>query len=73
MADLDELAKERLQSFGYEWQESDAVLLAFALDKVVGSVKNDCNVAEVPEGLRQIGGGYGGGRVFTSQENICAG
>ena len=54
MADLDELAKERLQSFGYEWQESDAVLLAFALDKVVGSVKNDCNVAEVPEGLRQI-------------------
>ena len=54
MADLDELAKERLQSFGYEWQESDAVLLAFALQKAENTIRNDCNVAEVTEGLRPV-------------------
>lgn len=46
--------KERLQAFGYALQSGDKALLAFALDRAVSTIKNDCNLAEVPEGLRQV-------------------
>ena len=46
--------KERLQAFGYVLQSGDKALLAFALDRAVSTIKNDCNLAEVPEGLRQV-------------------
>ena len=54
MADLLLAAKKRLQSLGYEPQEGDKPLLTFALQKVESTIKNDCNVAEIPEGLRRI-------------------
>ena len=54
MTDLLLAAKKRLQSFGYEPQESDKPLLVFTLQKVESTIKNDCNVAKIPEGLRRI-------------------
>jgi len=54
MADLLLAAKKRLQSFGYELREGDDALLAFAVQKAENTIKNDCNVAAVPEGLLNI-------------------
>ncbi len=48
------LVKERLQSFGYELREGDNALLVFAVQKAENTIKNDCNVAGVPEGLLNI-------------------
>ena len=47
-------AVKRLESFGYEVKDADRTILKFAVEKVTNTVKNDCNVTEVPEGLLNI-------------------
>ena len=59
------LVKERLQSFGYELREGDNALLVFAVQKAENTIKNDCNVAGVPEGLLNI--------AVDMAESFCAG
>ena len=49
-----EKAKERLQSFGYEWKNEDDAVLAFSVQKVENTIKNDCNVSKIPNGLINI-------------------
>lgn len=49
-----EQVKERLQSFGYELQEGDEFSLNFCIQKVENTIKNDCNVPAIPEGLKNI-------------------
>ena len=49
-----EKAKERLQSFGYEWKNEDEAVLAFSVQKVENTIKNDCNVSKIPNGLINI-------------------
>lgn len=49
-----EQAKERLASFGYMLKDGDEVILTFSIQKVENTIKNDCNVAFIPEGLRNI-------------------
>lgn len=49
---LTELVLQRLYSFGYEPSEEDVFCIGFSMQKVENSIKNDCNVAEVPEGLK---------------------
>jgi hypothetical protein len=44
----------RLQSLNYTIQEGDAWLIAFCIQKVVNTIKNNCNIKEIPDGLRQI-------------------
>ena len=48
------LVKERLKSFGYEFKDGDNGILAFAIEKVENTIKNDCNVCRVPKGLLNI-------------------
>lgn len=48
------LVEKRLESFGYEVKAEDKIALGFAVEKAVNTVKNDCNVSEVPEGLMNI-------------------
>ena len=45
---------KRLDSFGYTPTEADAFCIGFSVQKVENSIKNDCGVAEVPEGLINI-------------------
>ena len=47
-------AKERLKSFGYEWKEGDDLALSFSIQKVENSIKNDCNIPSIPDGLMPI-------------------
>ncbi len=49
-----EKAKERLQSFGYEWKNEDEAVLAFSVQKVENTIKNDCNISIIPNGLINI-------------------
>ena len=49
-----EMVKERLESLGYVWKEGDEVILAFSVQKVTNTIKNDCNVVSIPEGLMNI-------------------
>jgi len=44
----------RLQSLGYTVSESDSWAVAFAVQSVVNRIKNECNIAAVPEGLIQV-------------------
>ncbi|SDF61816.1 hypothetical protein [Sporomusa acidovorans] len=45
---------QRLQSFGYTPTDADSWMLSFCISKVESHIKNNCNVAEVPEGLRSV-------------------
>lgn len=49
-----EKAKKRLETFGYAWKVTDEAVLTFSLQKAENTVKNDCNVSSVPEGLVNI-------------------
>ncbi len=45
---------KRLKSFGYEIKADDKFALIFAVEKVTNTIKNECNVSAVPEGLMNI-------------------
>ena len=45
---------ERLKSFGYEVTEADNLMLEFIIQKVENSIKADCNINTIPEGLHEI-------------------
>lgn len=46
--------KERLESFGYTLKGGDEAVITFAVQKVEGTIKNDCNISNVPDGLMLI-------------------
>ena len=49
-----ETVKQRLEAFGYEVKDSDEMLLSFSVQKAENTVKNECNVSEIPKGLFNI-------------------
>lgn len=49
-----EKVKERLAALGYTFKDGDEMLLKFSVQKVTGTIKNDCNVPEVPDDLMNI-------------------
>ena len=52
---LDKTVK-RLEGFGYKLKAGDKAVLKFAVEKVTNTIKNECNVSMVPDGLMiQVG------------------
>lgn len=49
-----ERIKERLQSIGYAVKDSDDIAINFAMQKVENTIKNDCNIPAIPDGLMNI-------------------
>lgn len=49
-----EAVKGRLAGFGYEVKPEDEFALGFCIDKTCASIKNECNLSEIPEGLFHI-------------------
>lgn len=45
---------QRLNAFGYEVAHEDEFALGFCIDKVCVTIKNECNLSEVPDGLFYI-------------------
>jgi hypothetical protein len=44
----------RLQSLGYTVVDGDRYAIEFAIQKVTWTIRNECNVAEIPDGLHNI-------------------
>lgn len=65
-----EQVKERLQSFGYELQEGDEFSLNFCVQKVENTIKNDCNVPAIPDGLRNIAVDMAVGEFLTAKKTF---
>lgn len=65
-----EQVKERLQSFGYELQEGDEFSLNFCVQKVENTIKNDCNVPTIPDGLRNIAVDMAVGEFLTAKKTF---
>ena len=45
---------KRLEGFGYKLKAGDKAVLKFAVEKVTNTIKNECNVSAVPDGLMNI-------------------
>ena len=45
---------KRLEGFGYKLKAGDKAVLKFAVEKVTNTIKNECNVLTVPDGLINI-------------------
>lgn len=65
-----EQVKDRLQSLGYELQEEDEFSLTFCVQKVENTIKNDCNVSAVPEGLMNIAVDMAVGEFLTVKKTF---
>lgn len=46
-----EMILNRLDSLGYIVKEADAWMIGFAMQKVENTIKNECNISEIPDGL----------------------
>lgn len=65
-----EKVKERLQSFGYTLKDGDEVILNFSIQKVENTIKNDCNVSSVPDGLVNIAVDMAIGEFLTAKKTF---
>lgn len=65
-----DMVKERLQSFGYEIQDGDEIILNFSIQKVENTIKNDCNVSSVPDGLVNIAVDMAVGEFLTAKKTF---
>lgn len=68
MVEMKKQLRERLAALGYAVQPADEALLGFALDKAVGSIKNDCNLADLPEGLQRIAVEWAAGEFLQAKK-----
>lgn len=66
-----EQVKERLQSFGYDLKENDESILIFCIQKVENTIKNDCNVSSIPDGLVNIAVDMGVGEFLTTKKTFA--
>ena len=64
------MVKARLQSFGYEIQDVDETILNFCIQKVESSIKNDCNVSSIPDGLVCIAVDMAVGEFLTAKKTF---
>ena len=65
-----DMVKERLQSFGYTVQNEDEIILNFCISKVENTIKNDCNVTSIPDGLLNIAVDMAVGEFLTAKKTF---
>ncbi len=65
-----EKVKERLESFGYVLKDGDEVILTFSIQKVENTIKNDCNLSSVPDGLTNIAVNMAVGEFLTAKKTF---
>lgn len=66
-----ETVKERLKSFGYEAKAGDDFALAFCVEKVRSTIKNEINWRDVPEGLEHIAVDMAAGEFLQSKKTFA--
>ena len=67
---LYERAAARLAAFGLTLTENDRALLELAAEKAAWTVKNDCNVPEVPEGLLHVAADMAAGEFLRAKKTF---
>ena len=67
-----ERVKDRLESFGYILKDGDEVILAFSIQKVENTIKNDCNVSAIPDGLANIAIDMAAGEFLMAKKSFSA-
>ena len=65
-----ERVKERLESLGYALKDGDEVILTFSIQKVENTIKNDCNVPSIPDGLMNIAIDMAIGEFLTAKKTF---
>lgn len=65
-----EQVKKRLESFGYVLKDGDKAILSFSIEKVTNTIKNDCNVSSVPDGLVNIAVDMAVGEFLTAKKTF---
>ncbi len=68
-----ERIKERLQSLGYTVKDSDDIAINFAMQKVENTIKNDCNVSAIPDGLIHVAINMVVGEFLMSKKTFAPG
>lgn len=63
--------KERLESLGYGFRMEDEVNLAFCVEKVCSSIKNEINRSDVPKGLECIAVDMAVGEFLLSKKTFA--
>lgn len=66
-----DMVKDRLRSFGYEIQDGDETLLDFCIQKVENTIKNDCNVPDIPGGLLNVAVDMAVGEMLTAKKTFA--
>lgn len=64
------MLKQRLKSLGYKVKKSDEALLSFAAQKAENTVKNLCNVTEIPEGLQSAAADMAAGEFLLAKKSF---
>ncbi len=65
-----ETVKNRLASFGYEVKAGDEFALAFCIEKVRSTIKNEINWQDVPEGLEHVAVDMAAGEFLLSKKTF---
>ena len=65
-----EWVKERLESFGYTLKDGDEVILTFSIQKVENTIKDDCNIPSIPDGLASIAIDMAIGEFLTAKKTF---
>lgn len=68
-----EKVKERLESFGYILKDGDEAVIVFSVQKVEGTIKNDCNIPEVPDGLLPVAVDMAAGEFLLAKKTFSPG
>lgn len=66
-----ETVKDRLASFGYEVKAGDEFALAFCIEKVRSTIKNEINWQDVPEGLEHVAVDMAAGEFLLSKKTFA--
>ncbi len=65
-----EQVRKRLESFGCVLKAEDEATLIFSIDKVCSTIKNDCNLQKVPDGLIRIAVDMAAGEFLTAKKTF---
>lgn len=65
-----DMVKERLESFGCVLNAGDEALIIFSVQKVENTIKNDCNVLSVPEGLINVAVDMAAGEFLMAKKTF---
>lgn len=63
--------KDRLKSFGYEVRADEKTSLAFCIEKVRSTVKNEVNCQDIPEGLEHIAVDMAAGEFLLAKKTFA--